>query len=515
MTQTFGDHACHPEREPKQCHPERSEGSRSPDAEILRFAQDDSTVAQDDSRFPRPARDALEQFPVAFQDDVSCYTSATGAAWAPGRVNLIGEHTDYNDGFVLPIAVDRVAAFAGRARSDGIVRLWSTHFQEYAQFSLEGLPLTFEQQSNTLPGWARYVLAVATELTRTGVRLAGFDAVVGGDVPLGGGMSSSAALEVATAQACALFSGGQFLEHGGGKPRHYYTRTGGSSHIVVAGLAPAMLRFAQHDNAEATLTPMQVAALCQRAEHIASGLQSGILDQAASCLGRPGAAILLDCRSLAYRYLPFDTRGRTQGHVPTLVVIDTRVRRELASSAYNERRKQCEDATRILRNVIMQHEPENEMAQAISALRDITQEQFYRYGPYLPEVLRRRAGFVIAEDERVLQAVKLLEMGMIEEIGSLLWLSHAGLRDEYEVSCAELDTLVEIARQVPGVLGARMMGGGFGGCTINLVRTESVETLRQAVNQQYPDRTGFEAGFDICRAAGGPGNGWVNNSDIA
>jgi len=496
MTQTFGDNACHPEREPKQCHPERSEGSLRPVNEILRFAQDDS-------RFPRPARDALEQFPVAFQDDVS-YTGVPGAAWAPGRVNLIGEHTDYNDGFVLPIAVDRVAAFAGRARSDGIVRLWSTHFQEYAQFSLEGLPLTFEQQSNTLPGWARYVLAVATELTRTGVRLAGFDAVVGGDVPLGGGMSSSAALEVATAQACALFSGGQFLEHGGGKPRHYYTRTGGSSHIVVAGLAPAMLRFAQQDNVEVTLTPMQVAALCQRAEHIASGLQSGILDQAASCLGRPGAAILLDCRSLAYRYLPFDTPELS------LVVIDTRVRRELATSAYNERRKQCEDATRILRDVMMQHEPENEKAQAICALRDITQEQFHRYGPYLPEVLRRRAGYVIAEDERVLQAVKLLELGMIEEIGSLLWLSHAGLRDGYEVSCAELDTLVEIARQVPGVLGARMMGGGFGGCTINLVRTESVETLRQAVNQQYPDRTGLEAGFDICRAAGGPGNGWVS-----
>jgi galactokinase len=160
--------------------------------------------------FPRPAREALEQFPVAFQDGVS-YTGAPGAAWAPGRVNLIGEHTDYNDGFVLPIAVDRVAAFAGRARSDGIVRLWSTHFQEYAQFSLEGLPLTFEQQSSVFPRWARYVLAVATELTRTGVRLAGFDAVVGGDVPLGGGMSSSAALEVATAQACALFSRGQSL----------------------------------------------------------------------------------------------------------------------------------------------------------------------------------------------------------------------------------------------------------------------------------------------------------------
>lgn len=421
------------------------------------------------STFPPPARDALEHFPIAFQDDVS-YMGALGAAWAPGRVNLIGEHTDYNDGFVLPIAVDRVAAFAGRARSDGIVRLWSTHFQEYAQFSLEGLPLTFERQRHALPGWVRYVLAVATELTRTGVRLAGFDAVVGGDVPLGGGMSSSAALEVATAQACALFSGGQ------------------------VSIGPT----------EATLTPMQVAALCQRAEHIASGLQSGILDQAASCLGRPGAAILLDCRSLAYRYLPFATPELS------LVVIDTRVRRELATSAYNERRKQCEDATRLLRDLIMQHEPENEKAHVICALRDITQEQFHRYGSYLPEILCRRAGYVIAEDERVLQTVKLLETGMIEAIGPLLWLSHAGLRDEYEVSCAELDSLVEIAHQVPGVLGARMMGGGFGGCTINLVRAEAVEALHQAVDQQYPVRTGLEAGFDICRAAGGPGNVWVS-----
>src|SRR2546425_5830053 len=144
--------------------------------------------------FPPPAQAALERFTMVFSDAVD-YAGPLGAAWAPGRVNLIGEHTDYNDGFVLPIAVDRVAAFAGRARSDGIVRLWSTHFQEYAQFSLEGLPLTFEQQRHALPGWVRYVLAVATELTRTGVRLVGFDAVVGGDVPLGGGMSSSAALE--------------------------------------------------------------------------------------------------------------------------------------------------------------------------------------------------------------------------------------------------------------------------------------------------------------------------------
>ena len=418
--------------------------------------------------YPLPARDALAQFPMVFQDDVA-YTGAPGAAWAPGRVNLIGEHTDYNDGFVLPLAVDRVAAFAGRARSDDLVRLWSTHFQQYVQFSLAGLPDTFEQQRATLPGWARYVLAVATELVRTGIALTGFDAVVGGDVPLGGGMSSSAALEVATAQACALFSCGQW------------------------SIGPT----------EATLTPLQVAALCQRAEHIASGLQSGILDQAASCLGRPGAAILLDCRSLAYRYLPFAAPELS------LVVIDTHVRRELATSAYNERRKQCEDAAHLLRDLIMQHEPENETARSIRALRDITPQQFHRYNSSLPEILRRRAGYIIAENERVLQTVKLLEMGMIEAIGPLLWLSHAGLRDEYEVSCIELDTLVEIAQQVPGVLGARMMGGGFGGCTINLVLTGAVDALRQAVEQEYPLCTGRQAGFDICHAAGGPGSGWV------
>ncbi len=416
---------------------------------------------RDISSLPLPARDAAHQFPIVFQDDIA-YEGPSGVAWAPGRVNLIGEHTDYNDGFVLPIAVDRVAAFAGRARNDGIVGLWSTHFQEYAQFSLEGLPGTFEPQRADLPGWARYVLGVVTELARANIALSGFDAVVGGDVPLGGGMSSSAALEVATAQACALFSNGHF--------------TIGTEH--------------------ATLKPVQVAALCQRAEHIASGVQSGILDQAASCLGRPGKAILLDCRSLDYAYLPFDVPDLS------LVVLDTSVRRALAASAYNERRQQCEEAVLLLRDIIVQHEPENEAALDIRALRDVTQEQFDRYGSYLPEVLRRRAAYVIAEDARVLQVVKLLEMDAFEAIGQLLWKSHAGLRDEYEVSCIELDTLVEIARQIPGVLGARMLGGGFGGCTINLVRNEAIEALRQAVEQQYPIRTGLQAGFDICRAAG-------------
>lgn len=417
---------------------------------------------------PQPAQTALTQFPIAFVDGVN-YSGLPGAAWAPGRVNLIGEHTDYNDGYVLPIAVDRVAAFAGRARSDGTIRLWSAQFQAMAQFSLEGLPTTFEQQREGLPGWARYVLGVVSELRGKGIPLHGFDAVIDGDVPLGGGMSSSAALEVATAYACALFSADHFT-------------------IGEEG---------------ATLTPMEVAAVCQHAEQIASGVQCGILDQAASCLGQPEKAVLLDCRSLDYRYLPFNAPGLS------LMVIDTGVRRELAASAYNERRKQCEEAASMLREIILRHEPNTAAVRAISALRDISQAQFERYGGELPTVLRKRAGYVIAEDARVLKTVKLLEANAFEEIGALLWQTHAGLRDEYEVSSVELDALVEIARQVQGVLGARMMGGGFGGCTINLLRDSAIEPLRVAVEEQYPAQTGWQATIDICRAAGGPGFTWM------
>ncbi len=423
----------------------------------------------DRTALPQPVNNAASQFPIVFQDG-AVYESALGAAWAPGRVNLIGEHTDYNDGFVLPLAVDRVVALAGRTRRDETVRLWSTHFREYAQFALSGLPGTFGQLRETLPSWARYILGVMTELIHASVVPRGFDAVLDGDVPPGGGMSSSAALEVATAQACALFSRGGFT-------------------IGAEG---------------ATLAPMQVAALCQKAEHMASGVRCGILDQAASCLGQPGQAILLDCRSLAYRYLPFEAPDIS------LVVIDTNVRRELASSGYNERRRQCEEATGILRDVIAQHEPDYARTHEIRALRDISQEQFDRYQQSLPEVLRRRAGYVIAENARVHQVVHLLEQGDIDAIGPILWQGHAGLRDEYEVSSPELDALVDIAHQISGVLGARMLGGGFGGCTINLVRKDAVAALRQAIEQQYLARTGRQASIDVCRAAGGPGYTWLD-----
>jgi galactokinase len=295
--------------------------------------------------------------------------------------------------------------------------------------------------------------------------LRGFDAVMQGDVPVGGGMSSSAAMEVATVQAFQYFSGGTFT-------------------IAPTG---------------ATLTPMQVAEICQRAEWAASGVRSGILDQAASVLGQPGQAVLLDCRSFAMRYIPFQAPGIS------LVVIDTNVRRTLAGSAYNERVQQCEDATHLLREFITAAAGQEQ--RQITALRDITWTEFTRYREAMPEILRKRAGYIIAENERVLETVASLERHDFEHVGELLWQTHAGLRDEYEVSCLELDTLVELARSVPGVLGARMMGGGFGGCTVNLVRDEAVAELTRVVTEQYPVRTGLQAGIDICRAAGGPGSG--------
>jgi len=395
---------------------------------------------------PLPARAAWQAFASLFQDDTP-YGGPPGAAWAPGRVNLIGEHTDYTAGYVLPLAVDRVVAFAGRSRCDLQVRLWSTHFKEWASFSLQDLPASFERQREQVPAWARYVLAVAAELCQVHLSLTGFDAVLQGDVPVGGGMSSSAALEVAALQACQLFA-----------------------------------------RDRVALPPLQAAALCQQAEWRASGVRCGILDQAAACLGRPAQAVLLDCRSLTYRYLPFVFPQ------VALVVIDSGVRRELAASAYNERRQQCEQATRLL------------SAQAgcpLASLREVTSEIFLRYADALPALLHRRAGYVLAENQRVLQAAACLEQHDLPGVGALLWQTHVGLRDAYEVSCVELDTLVDLAHGVPGVLGARMMGGGFGGCTLNLVRVEAVAALSQVIEEQYRARTGRSASIDVCQAAGG------------
>ncbi len=384
---------------------------------------------------------------------LATFGAATGPltlAWAPGRVNLIGEHTDYNEGWVLPVAVDRVTALAGRPRADGQVRLFSSHHRETVTFALAGLTAeTSAERGTLLPGWARYPLGVVAEMQSAGYILPGADIALAGDVPLGAGMSSSAALEVATATFFA----------------------------ALAGLR---------------LEPLATARLGQQAEHHAVGVRVGILDQAASCLGRAGHAILLDCRSLTYELVPFDLPE------VALVVCDTSVRRELASSAYNERRQQCEEAAALLAEA-MQTEP-------VTSLRDVSPEAFARHAGKLPETLRRRARHVISENERVAQAALALRDGDAQRLGALLYASHASLRDDYQVSSPELDAIVEIARQTPGVFGARLTGAGFGGCALALTRRNAVETLRAALARDYPKRAGREATVYPCAVGDGPGS---------
>ncbi len=420
---------------------------------------------------------------------LATFGAATGPltlAWAPGRVNLIGEHTDYNEGWALPVAVDRVTALAGRPRADEMIHLFSSHHRETVTFALAGLTAeTSAERGTPLPGWARYPLGVIAEMQSAGYTLPGADIALAGDVPLGAGMSSSAALEVATATFFA----------------------------ALAGLR---------------LEPLATARLGQQAEHHAVGVRVGILDQAASCLGRAGHAILLDCRSLTYELVPFDLPE------VALVVCDTGVRRELASSAYNERRHQCEEAVALLAEAMlaeaaaglrerstgasmrtlgvrMQPWPKAQPGQAaytgpVTSLRDVSPEAFARHAEKLPETLRRRARHVISENERVAQAALALRDGDAQRLGALLYASHASLRDDYQVSSPELDAIVEIARQTPGVFGARLTGAGFGGCALALTRRNAVETLRAALARDYPKRAGREATVYPCAVGDGPGS---------
>ena len=350
-------------------------------------------------------------------------------ARAPGRVNLLGGHTDYSGGFVLPATIDRAVHVALRRRTDQAVRLYSLNFDEEAQYALAELEVT------SLPRWARYVAGVAEELRRQGHTLGGFDAVIYGDVPLGAGLSSSAALEVAAAVGLdALFS----LE----------------------------------------LDPVRAAKLCQRAEQEHVGVECGIMDQFASRLGQAGRALFLDCRSLEYEHVPLPLSGEA-----CLVVADSRVSRELASSKYNERRRECEETTRFFR----------QFEGHIRTLRDVPERLLEERGPELPAPLFRRARHVTSENRRVEQGAELLAQEHLAEehleaFGRLMNASHASLRDDYEVSCAELDCLVEAAQETQGVFGARMTGAGFGGSTVTLARQDAVPRLKRAMEHRYSER---------------------------
>ena len=358
--------------------------------------------------------------------------------WAPGRVNLIGEHTDYNDGFVLPIAIDLGTVVAGAPRDHRHIKVNSLTLNRSAEFDLDGLPSAQKGE------WCGYVEGVARTLEARGLRLVGANLVIASDLPLGAGLSSSAALEMS------------------------------------AGLA--LLGLSRHE-----IEPIALALAGQRAEHSFVGTNCGIMDQCIAMLGQEGHALLIDCRSIETTPVPLNLDG------VALVVCDSRVKHSLASSQYNVRRAECEKGVRLLA----------ELRPGIRSLRDVTEEEFEEYQNRLPEPVRRRCRHVITENARTLAAAEALRAGEIASVGSLMVESHNSLRDDYEVSCSELDLLVKIAASVEGVLGARMTGGGFGGCTVNLVRSSALEEFREKTAREYAASTGLFPFIYVVRPSAG------------
>jgi|WetSurMetagenome_2_1015567.scaffolds.fasta_scaffold07094_4 galactokinase len=413
---------------------------------------------------------------VARHREVFGGTAAVRVVRAPGRVNLIGEHTDYTDGWVLPMALDLSVRVAASPHSEPVIRLWSEPFAERAEFRI-GEPLP-----TGAPDWLQYPMRVAEVLAEAGVQPAGFDGVIGSDLPMGAGLASSAALEVAMALA--------MLATASEAPRKPSSgATGGLSASAVRTTHWRTSRQWHPRDGHAPgceVPPAKLAALCQEAEHRV-GVRCGIMDQFACLHGRRGRAILLDCRSLEFEAVPLPSdRAR-------VVVIDSGVRRKLTAAAYNERRAQCGEA----RGCLLKFNPD------IKDLRDVSPEFLADHEQALPRVAARRCRHVVTENERVRASAAALKTGDLALFGRLMNESHNSLRDDYEVSGPELDRLVEIARSVPGVLGSRLTGAGFGGCTVSLVQPEAVEALRAEVFARYPGSTGLEPRVWVCDAADG------------
>ncbi len=356
---------------------------------------------------------------------------------APGRVNLIGEHTDYNDGFVMPAAIDLSTEVAVSSLPNRKLQIFSENFNEEVEIDLDDERLTARRH------WSDYPIGVAVMLERGGHRLRGARLSIRGEVPIGSGLSSSAAIEVAT--ACALTA-----------------------------------------NSGLEIDRRELALLCQRAENEFVGARVGIMDQFVSFFGQAQKALLLDCRSLEFKLLPLPDKVR-------LIICNTMVKHELASSAYNERRAQCEAGVKYL----------SQFLPNITALRDVAFAQFEQYGRGLSEVVYRRCRHVITENARVLSAADALEQGDLNRFGELMAESHQSLRNDYEVSCDELDLMVELAREIQGVYGARMTGGGFGGSTVNLVSDLHVEEFRAEIFQRYQEIAKLKAEIYICNASNG------------
>jgi len=357
----------------------------------------------------------------------------------PGRVNLIGEHTDYNDGFVLPIALKRDVRMAVRPRDDSRVVLYSVEYGASFEFSLDSLKFNQEHM------WANYVMGVAWALQEKGLSLRGMDAAISGNVPRGSGLSSSAAIEVATALALLEASGQMHA-----------------------------------------LSGVQIALAAQRAENAFVGVNCGIMDQFISVLGAEHHALLIDCRSLDYERVPMPETA-------SLVIGNTKASRSLASSAYNERRAECEEGVALLQKVM----PE------IRALRDVSVAALEAHRDLLPPVVYRRCAHVVHENQRVQETVAALAQGDLERVGALMNASHESLRVDYEVSSPALDAMVDAMRSAPGCLGARLTGAGFGGCAVALVRPGLEQAVADAIYARYPAATSIWPEVYTSRAANG------------
>ena len=365
----------------------------------------------------------LDKVTSIFKEKFSCEPSLY---FSPGRINIIGEHVDYNDGFVMPAAIDTGVYFAIAKNGSNYLNFFSIDFNE--DFSIK---LADVKPSGT---WKNYVLSVVNQFTIAGVKIDGFDCVPGGDIPLGSGMSSSAAVEGGIA-----FALNEMYNHG---------------------------RYSRRE----------LALLNQRAEHDYPNVKCGIMDQFANMNGRKDSVMLLDCRSLEHEYFPLKLEGYS------LILINSKVHHSLASSAYNERRRQCEEGLRVLG-----------ADSAVKSFRDVTNaEDLLAYKDRMGDEVYMRCLYVVEEIDRTQRAAKLLQANDIKGLGQLMFQTHEGLSILYNVSCRELDFLVEKAKQNPAVIGARLMGGGFGGCTINIVDDEAVDSFIEQTLAAYKKETGIQ-----------------------
>ena len=356
---------------------------------------------------------------------------------APGRVNLIGEHTDYNDGFVMPAALEFATLTAASQRPDRRLQVYSMIMDETREFDLDSPP------AGPTGGWSDYIVGVALMLEKSGRTLVGADLIIWSDVPIGAGLSSSAALEVSVAHALLTESGWPF-------------------------------------------DPIEIAQLCQRAENDFVGMRCGVMDQYISCCGVAGHALLIDCRSLASRHVAIAPNLR-------LLIANSGVRHQHAGGEYNLRREACEEGVRRLSRYLG----------PIQALRDVTPQQLEAKRRKLPELIYRRCRHIVTENARVLEAERALGSGDFVACGRAMNASHLSMRDDFEITCPEVDMLAGLAQNVKGVYGSRMTGGGFGGCTISLIEASAVDKASQMLTDGYRIATGRDVDLYVCAPSDG------------